>query len=268
MSAVARARLLPLGTNGYFPSAGRQTMAFLVAAPGVALLLDGGSGLARLDEPAARELLAGVERVDLLLSHFHLDHVVGISYLPALLAGHRLRIFAPDVALVPAGGDALERLLSPPLFPLPLARWPIPVEVVRYGAPALAIGPFQVRLRAQQHPGGSVGFRIDDLLAYVTDSIVDPRTVDLVRGVGMLLHEVWLDDAEAARSDPKTAGHSSATAVAELARQAGVGRLVPVHHHPRRDAAALARMAAAMAPVAGCPVELPVEGRPLELVAP
>ncbi len=265
MSATLPVRLLPLGTNGYLPSFGRQTMSFLVATPGSALLLDAGSGVARLAEAPARELLAGVDRLDILLTHYHLDHVIGLSYLPGLVGGLPLRLFAPAPPLTAFGSEALDRLLSPPLFPVPIHRWPMAVEVVPFAGAALEIGPFAVRVRAQKHPGGSVGVRIGDQLAYVTDTILDRATADFVRGVGTLLHEVWLDDAQAARDDAGRTGHSSATPVALLAREAAVGRLVPVHHHPHRSPAALAELSSALLATAGCPVELPVEGQPLDL---
>jgi len=265
MNAAPPARLLALGTNGYLPSFGRQTMAFLVATPGAALLLDAGSGVARLAEPSARELLDGIERLDILLTHYHLDHVIGLSYLPGLVPGLPIRIFAPAPPLTAFGSEALDRLLSPPLFPAPIHRWPMAVEIVPFAGAALEIGPFAVRVRAQKHPGGSVGVRIGDRLAYVTDTILDRATADFVRGVGTLLHEVWLDDEQAARDDAGRSGHSSATPVARLAREAGVGRLVPVHHHPFRSPAALAEIAAVLVAAAGCPVELPVEGQPIDL---
>jgi len=265
VSATPPLELLPLGTAGYIPTLGRQTMCFLVKAPGKALLLDAGSGVARLGESPARELLADVGRVDLLLTHYHLDHVIGISYLPALLAGRDLRIFAPTSPLTTAGTEALDRLISPPLFPLAFHRWPIPVEIVPYGGPQLEIDDLKVRVRGQKHPGGSVGVRIGDALAYVTDSILDLQTIDFVHGVRNLLHEVWLDDEEASRTDVNASGHSSATPVAELARQARVGRLLPVHHHPRRTAAELESMVEKMRQVARCPVEVPVEGRVIGL---
>ena len=107
--------------------------------------------------------------------------------------------------------------------------------------------------------------RIGDALAYVTDTVIDPATADFVRGVKLLLHEVWLTAAEVAESDPASSGHSDADAVADLARAAGVGRLWIVHHHPRRSAAELARMAGAMQQRAGLPVEVPVEGEVYEL---
>lgn len=257
--------LVPLGTGGYFPSHGRQTMAFLVVAPGAALLLDAGSGVARLAEAAVEPYLAGVERLDVLLTHYHLDHVVGLSFLPGVTGSRPVRIHAPVPPLVSAGTEALDRLLAPPLFPVPLHRWPIAVEVAPYAASRLEIGPFELSLRPQKHPGGSVGVRLGDRLAYVTDTAMDLATVDFVRGVGTLLHEVWLDDAEAASVDAGTSGHSAAGPVADLARAAGVGRLCPVHHHPRRDASGVERVTAAMAKRAGCQVLHLREGEALAL---
>jgi len=257
--------LVPLGTGGYFPSQGRQTMAFLVRSPGAALLLDAGSGVARLADEAVQHHLDGVERLEVLLTHYHLDHVVGLSFLPGVLGERSARVHAPVPPLVAAGTEALDRLLAPPLFPVPLHRWPIAVEVAPYSASRLEIGPFALSLRAQKHPGGSVGVRIGDRLAYVTDTVLDLATIDFVRGVDTLLHEVWLDDDEAAAVDAGTSGHSAAGPVADLARAAGVGRLCPVHHPPRRNEQGVERMAAAMGERAGCPVIHLREGEALPL---
>lgn len=265
MSGPVRLRLVPLGTGGYFPAHGRQTMSFLLLGAGGALLLDAGSGVARLAEPAVAGLLAGHERLDILLTHYHLDHVVGLSYLPGVWRGRPVRLFAPAPPLVETGPEeALGRLLAPPLFAASLATFPLPVEVVPYREERLEIGPLALRLRAQRHPGGSVGVRIGDEIAYVTDTVLDPETEPFVRGVSLLLHEVWLTDEEAAGGEAERSGHSSASAVADLARRAGVGRLVPVHHHPRRTPDELTALAAAMAARSGLPVAIAVEGEPIE----
>ena len=108
-------RLLPLGTNGYFPAHGRQTMSYLLTMPGAALLLDAGTGLGRLIEPEVRNHVESLERLDILLTHYHLDHVVGLSYLPGVLGTLPVRIHAPVPPLVALGSEALDRLLSPPL---------------------------------------------------------------------------------------------------------------------------------------------------------
>jgi ribonuclease BN (tRNA processing enzyme) len=257
--------LVPLGTNGFIPSFGRQTMSFLLVESGAALLLDAGSGVSRLLEGPVAKLLDGIERLDVLLTHYHLDHVIGLSYLPGVARDRRLRIFAPAPPLTEGGPEALGALIAPPLFPITLDRWPMPVEVVPYGGPELEVGPFRLRVRAQRHPGGSAGVRVDDRLAYVTDTVVDPETARFARGVGTLLHEVWLTAAEAEREDAGRTGHSAAPGVADLARRAEVGRLVPVHHHPRRSAAEIAELARDLAASSGREVRLAVEGEPLDL---
>ena len=81
-------QLVPLGCGGFIPARGRQTMSFLVLEGGAALVLDAGSGLARLLEPQVAARLPEDGPLDIVLTHYHLDHVVGLSYLPGL-ACHR-----------------------------------------------------------------------------------------------------------------------------------------------------------------------------------
>jgi ribonuclease BN (tRNA processing enzyme) len=258
-------RLVPLGTNGFIPTFGRQTMSFLVLDQEEALLLDAGTGLARLLEPAVGTLVAGRRHLHLFLTHYHLDHVVGLSYLTAVWRDRGLTLHAPTRPLVEVEAEAaIEQLLSPPLFPIRLADFPLAVEVRPYSGEPLEIGGLRLRLRRQTHPGGSVGVRIGDALAYVTDSVVDEDTVGFVRGVGLLLHEVWLTAAEAEAQDAAAIGHSAAPGVARLAREAGVGRLMPVHHHPKRDRQDLERLVAELA-ASGLAVLLPEEGEVYEI---
>jgi ribonuclease BN (tRNA processing enzyme) len=71
------------------------------------------------------------------------------------------------------------------------------------------------------HPGGS--------LAYVTDTYGEPGVsyAGAIRGADVLLHECFMPDDE-----PELArkfGHSHITPVAQLAAEAGVGRLVLIH---------------------------------------
>lgn len=262
-------RLIPLGTNGYIPSHGRQTMCFLLLDGEGALLLDAGTGMARLLDPRLQAMLAGVARLDILLTHYHLDHVVGLSYLPAVWRERPVRLFCPAPPLVDLGPErALGQLLSPPLFPIGISEFPSPVEVVTLdGTGEHRIGALPVRLRRQSHPGGSAGVRLGDALAYTTDTSADDATAELARGVALLLHEAWATDAEAQASDPGGHGHSAAAGVARVARGAGVARLMPVHHHPGRTEEEVRAMARSIAAQAGDGIEVvvPEEGRVYEL---
>lgn len=256
-------RLVPLGVNGYIPSHGRQSMAFLVLAGEAAILLDAGTGVARLLEEGVEALLEGSEALDVILTHYHLDHVVGLSFLPGVWASRPVRIHAPGPPLVDTDpAEALCRLIHPPFFPVPLPEFPMPVELDRLTGESAAIGGLDVRLRRQRHPGGSAGVRLGDALAYVTDTVADAATAGFAAGVDLLLHEVWTE----AGGEAGATGHSAADDVARIAVEAGVRRLMPVHHHPRSSSEDLERLAAELARMApGVEVELPEEGRVYEV---
>jgi ribonuclease BN (tRNA processing enzyme) len=71
-----------LGTAGWMPNDQRETASIAVRVGSSLILLDAGTGIRRLvTDPA---LHGGVESIHVMLSHFHLDHVVGLSYLSAL----------------------------------------------------------------------------------------------------------------------------------------------------------------------------------------
>lgn len=250
--------LIPLGTNGYYPSHDRHTMSYLLVVDGAALLLDAGTGVARLAEDRVRRHLEGIETLDLLLTHYHLDHVVGLSILPGVSPDLPVRIHAPGNPLVDADpAEALCRLIHPPLFPIPLPEFPMPVEIERLTGERASIAGLEVRLRRQEHPGGSVGVRLGDSLAYVTDTVADDASAELAAGVDLLLHEVWAE----AGGEAASTGHSAADDVARIAVSAGVRRLMPVHHHPRRSRDDLEHLAAELARLAeGVEVVLPEEG--------
>ena len=255
--------LIPLGTNGYFPSYGRQTMSFLVLMDGRAILLDAGTGVSRLAAPEIASRMEGIETLEVILSHYHLDHVVGLSYLPAVWRGERVRIFGPAPPLAESDPrSALEALIRPPFFVRTLEEWGKEVEITPVEGEEIALDGVRIRVRGQQHPGGSMGVRLGDEIAYLTDTSVDFAGLPLAMGVKLLLHEVWRTDDEAAGEG---SGHSSLGEVATFARDARAGRLLIVHHHPKRTGAEIGQLAARAAEIAGISVSAPEEGVPIPL---
>jgi ribonuclease BN (tRNA processing enzyme) len=253
--------LTPLGTNGFIPTHGRQTMSYLVRRGGRALLLDAGTGLARLLGQPLASVMAGLDRIDLLLTHYHLDHTVGLSYLTAVAPRTKVRIWAPAPPLVDGTpAEALGRLIAPPLFPIRLEEFPAGVELVPYAGEELEVAGLRLRLRRQRHAGGSVGVVLDGRLGYLTDCEVDEGSAAFARGLAMLLHEVWVTDEEAAAGVQRR-GHSTVAEVARLADQCGVGTLVPIHHHPTRDPESLRALVASLAAQTRALVVEPEEGR-------
>jgi ribonuclease BN (tRNA processing enzyme) len=216
-----------LGSGGWLPTDRRETACVYLREGAEVLLLDAGTGLRRLvTEP---ELLEGVERVSVALSHFHLDHTSGLVGLPALLHVPVREVFAPGRVLAGAdGADLVRRLLGPPF----LMRRAEDLDGLLTGIHELnggfERGAFRVETRHQPlHPGTSLAFKVNGWLAYCTDTAYDPENVPFVRGARVLLHEAMHASDET--DDPT---HSAAGQAARIAAAAGVERLVLTHVNP------------------------------------
>jgi len=240
-------RLTILGSAGWMPSDQRETACYAVREHDRLLLLDAGTGIRRLaTEPS---LLAGVAEIDLVLSHFHLDHVIGLSYLAAL--DRPVTVHGPgDWLYGRPTAQLLDELLRPPYQ---ASRRPFPVrELTEAG---VVWGEHRLRVRHQvTHTAPSVAYRLDDALSYCTDTGHDPGNAEFADGCGLLLHEAWSTE------DVSDLGHSSAAQAAGIARQAGVERLLLIHLPPGRDVQPLLAQAAAVFPA----TEIATDGAQLD----
>lgn len=252
-------RLVPLGTNGFYASFGRHTMSYLLLVDNRAILLDAGTGVARLIEDSVKRLLEPYSQLDIILSHYHVDHVAGLCYLPGVWPGKEVRIYAPGKPFVEfSPEEALSRLLNPPIYPLVLRD--LPIEVVPITTQFSQIGDISLEVWPQKHSGGgSVGMRIADQLIYVTDTPVDLTNTEHAKGGRLLLHELWLTDAEAANSEVERSRHSYLSGVAQFCTESNVEQLMFVHHNPVRNTEDLSRIADSLRNMLSIPVILPEE---------
>ena len=234
-------RVTLLGTMGWMPSDRRETTCFACRVGDDTFIFDAGTGFRRLREPAQAELLAGAGTVHLFLTHYHLDHVCGLAYLPGVLPGRRLVIHAPEATV--NGVDpaiAVPGLLRKPYNP---RDWEdlegIALEPLHAGVNEVA--GHRIAVRAQQHSDVSVAYRVDDEFVLATDTRPDRETARFAEGARVLLHEAWYNEADprTARAPsqllPGYASHSEITAVARIAKAAGVSRLIPMHLNPLHD---------------------------------
>jgi ribonuclease BN (tRNA processing enzyme) len=232
-------RVLFLGTGGYHPNERRHTAGILL--PELGLLFDAGTGLFRLADHVTRDELA------IFLSHAHLDHVCGLTYL--LVPLHQKRIQRLDVYGTAQTLDVVRtHLFDPLLFPvLPACRF---IALDDLAEIRLSSGGLVTHCRLTAHPGGATGYRVEwsdhqsgerRMLAYVTDTMVDGTYVEFVRNADLLIHECYFPDDQAEWA--RITGHSHTTTVARLAAEANVQRLLLTHidpQHPEDDPVDLA----------------------------
>ena len=217
-----------LGSGGWIPTATRETCCALVREDERALLLDAGTGIRRLLE--RRDLLAGVARLDIVLTHFHLDHLVGLTYLPALGLADPPAVWGPgELAYGSSTRSILERVIGSPFFGAPLQGTVGDVRELR--ADENEVGSFELRVRVQErHADPTLALRIGDQLGYCTDTALDPANVGFSAGCRVLAHEAWH-----AADTSEDAGHTAAGDAARVAEEAGVDELVLIHLDPRLD---------------------------------
>jgi len=210
-----------LGTTGYHPSEQRHTACFML--PELGVVFDAGTAMFRVREHLVTSTL------DIFLTHAHLDHVIGLTFLFDIL--HGLEMGHVRVYGEPSKLKAVQQhLFAKELFPVvpPLEWCDLPLEMKLADGAVLTHHPLE-------HPGGAVGYRVDwpdRSLAYITDTTAVPNApyIEFVRGVDLLVHECYFPD-DWHELAVKT-GHSWTTPVAENAKAAGVGKLLLAHVNP------------------------------------
>jgi phosphoribosyl 1,2-cyclic phosphodiesterase len=210
--------------------------------PGHLLVLDAGSGIRRLGLAVAPSVI----RIDLMLSHLHLDHIVGLGFFaPLFRPGLTITIWGPPAATPLV--DRLGRYLSPPLFPVRLRDLPSSYELREVPAGPFAVGPFTVTAEAVIHPDPAVGYRVTDegrCLAYLPDHEPalgpdfpsDPEWTSgagVALGADLLIHDAQYTSDE--YLDRVGWGHSSVDDAVAFADLVGARRLALFHHDPSRS---------------------------------
>jgi ribonuclease BN (tRNA processing enzyme) len=198
--------------------------------PEASLVLDAGTGMAGLTAHMRTE---PHESLDIFLSHAHLDHVVGLTFLLdtfSVTALKRVRVLGMEAKL----RAVKEHLFAEHLFPL------LP-DSIQFEALDHHASPLELASGARlewfplEHPGGAIGLRVEaegKSLAYITDTIARAEAgyVRQIKGVDLLLHECYFTDDYRALAE-KT-GHSWLSAVTEVVRLVGAKQTALIHLNP------------------------------------
>jgi phosphoribosyl 1,2-cyclic phosphodiesterase len=239
------------GTRGSIATPGAETVRYggntsCVGVTGTAkdhaLILDAGTGIRRLGAALPPE----VSEVDLLLSHLHLDHILGLGFFAPLFRPELIvRIWGP--AATTSLLERLGRYLSPPLFPIRLRDVGCQLELREVPGDRFTCGEFVVRSEAVIHPDLAVGYRIESegaTLAYLPDhepalSPEFPLHLDwisgaaLATGVDLLIHDAQYTSSE--YQERMGWGHSSLEDSVAFAERVEANNLALFHHDPSRD---------------------------------
>ncbi|MBM9514614.1 MBL fold metallo-hydrolase [Desulfogranum marinum] len=242
--ATSDCKLTILGGNGWIPAFNRHTCCYALELGDYLFIFDLGSGACRLGELYPPEKLMSFKEIHIFLSHYHLDHITGITYLPLYLKGCRVTIFGPGKNIY---GKSTEEILSAhlekPYFALPLADYPMDLAFVDIALGKNEIAGVEISTLLQSHSDPTIGYRLNDHLAYITDTACSPDTIDFVDGTNILLHETWFDNLEyttlssnngSVTEDVSIAlrSHANIDWVMHVAKKAQINTLVLIHLNP------------------------------------
>ncbi len=200
------------------------------------VVLDAGSGLSALGRSIAvggrRE---GRQRIHLLLSHLHLDHVMGLfSFPPFFDPSAEIHIYAQAASL-----RSLEALAGPPFWPLGLSDYPATLCLHKLRADELfSIKGLKGYTMAGNHPNGSLLYRLEaesteaseKSLTYALDCEADasvlPALTEFSHKTGLL---IW--DASFAPKDLRPGwGHSTWEQGIRTRKAAGAEAVLMTHY--------------------------------------
>ena len=247
------------GTRGSLASPGPETSRYggntacveVRGEDGALLVLDAGTGMRRLGVALGPE----IRRVDVLLTHLHMDHIQGLGFFhPLFRPGLEVHIWGPSSTTLDLR-SRLGRYLSPPLFPVQLRDLPSRVTLHDVPQGGFEVGGLTIRAALVCHPGPTMGYRISEggkSFVYLADhepalgarSFPDQADwtsgYDLAEGADLLLHDCQYTAEE--YTEHVGWGHSSIPQALAFAALTEVKRLVTFHHDPDHDDLTLDRL--------------------------
>ncbi|HWE84696.1 MAG TPA: MBL fold metallo-hydrolase [Terracidiphilus sp.] len=219
---------------------GGDTACVTIEAEGRRIVLDAGTGIRQLGNEVLHRHATSAVSEDILLSHFHWDHIQGIPYFAPLFQKGEIRFYAHAPAERIHAHLAAQ--MAEPFFPWPLDAATANKEFrpIQWHKP-FEIGPFHIVPFPLHHPQQCTGFRIQSggrTVVYATDhehgnAETDAFLLDYAMGADILIADAQYTPEEYTQHIGW--GHTTWLEAAKLAERAKVGRLVLFHHDPLRD---------------------------------
>ena len=236
------------GVRGTIPVPGQKTVKYggntpcldILTSDQQVIIIDAGTGIRNLgrvlQEEHPRRVIGNI-----FLSHTHWDHIQGLPFFePLSNRSNRFVLYGSKRV-----GKHLEEILAGQFFEpyLPFAygslRANLNVEEVNSGDTIVIGENTAVTVADLDHPGGCLGFRIEDngaVLTYCSDTghegaNFSEAVLGLAQGSDLLIHDAHFASRKLSNTFADW-GHSSWYEATRLAREANVGTLGLFHYSP------------------------------------
>jgi phosphoribosyl 1,2-cyclic phosphodiesterase len=203
------------------------------------LIIDAGSGIRHLGyELLSGPLGSGKGEADILFTHFHWDHLIGLPFfVPLFIPGNRIRTHAVQAELK----EVFPTIFRKPFFPVPFDKLGATISThaleprtpVMFGD--LEVTPYQLdhpdpcwgyRIR---HGGKTLSYCVDTEAMRVSQKELGPD-LPLYQGVDLMIFDSQYTLSEVV--EKVDWGHAAAPIGLDLAHREGVKKVIFVHHDP------------------------------------
>ncbi|MBI4855243.1 MAG: MBL fold metallo-hydrolase [Acetobacterium woodii] len=209
-------KVIFLGTNGWYDTATGNTTCILIAADEYYIILDAGGALYKIDQ-----YIIDAKPIYLFLSHFHLDHIIGLHVLNKFSFKQGVRICGQK-----GTQDILNKIINIP-YTMPFKDLSYHTEVLELSGVRSEV-PFPVEVKPLLHSTTTLGFRFElenKIITYCPDTGNCENAVTLARGADLLIAECAYKSGQYYDKWP----HLNPGEAAKIAKEAKVKKLVLTH---------------------------------------
>jgi phosphoribosyl 1,2-cyclic phosphodiesterase len=219
---------------------GGNTSCVEIRTPGGELLIfDCGTGVRLLGKQLTNEFGHQGIQANILLSHYHWDHIQGIPFFEPLYNPENHFYFHSFPSQSHTVQQTLEDQMKEPYFPVNMSTMQAHRHFQNIGEEPFAFQDATIRTLPLFHPQGCLGFRVecgDHVLVYATDNEPgspehDRNVRTLAAGADVLIYDAQYTPFEYVNFK-KGWGHSTWREGVNIAKECKVEQLVLFHHDP------------------------------------
>ncbi|MEC7985542.1 MAG: MBL fold metallo-hydrolase [Myxococcota bacterium] len=239
---------IPIASDHTVRYGGNSSCVEIQAKEGPPLILDCGTGVRSCGMDLLRQR---VQHVEVLFTHFHMDHLFGFPFFgPLYSPSCRINVSVPAESGIDAQ-NKLSRYLNGIYHPLRVRDIPSTLNFTGLKQEEeFQRGPYKIKAVTLNHPGGSCGYRVeadDSVVLYLTDTApmttpesglsagkkppeIERRLLQAMEEADVVIMDTMFSYEE--YLERITWGHAYPEYAVKLCELAGVKQLYLFHHAP------------------------------------